>query len=579
VSAPHAQKDLALYGRLLGEARPYWGHISGMFLLSMLATPIALLTPLPLKIAVDSVIGSHAAPGFLGWAGTGTALLLAVALFFVTVALLDQVRQFGSLVLGAYTGEKLQLGFRARLFRHVQRLSLAYHDSTGTADSVYRIQYDAPAIQWIAVYGITPFLTAGLTLGAMLFVTARIDWELALVALVVTPALFLLTWISKRRLRTGWKATKQLESSALSIVQEVLTGLRVVKAFGQEEREHERFLARSGEGMRARIRLSALQGAFTLGIGTTTAIGTAAVLYIGVEHVRSGRLTLGSLLLIMGYLAQLYAPLQTITSSINSLQSSLASAERAFFILDRDPDVQEASHPRPLKRATGAVVFENVEFAYQEEPVLRGINLTVEPGIRVGISGATGAGKTTLANLLTRFYDPDDGRILLDGVDLREYALSDLRNQFGIVLQEPVLFSTTIAENIAYARPEASEQEIVAAAEAANADTFIRMLPDGYETLVGERGMRLSGGERQRISLARAFLKDAPILILDEPTSSVDTQTETGIMEAMERLMEQRTSFMIAHRLSTLERCDLRVVIEGGWVVDQWHARPVAASS
>jgi ATP-binding cassette subfamily B protein len=363
-------------------------------------------------------------------------------------------------------------------------------------------------------------------------------------------------------------------SSALSIVQEVLTGLRLVKAFGQEEREHERFVTRSGEGMQARIRLAAVEGAFTFAIGMTTTLGIAAVLYLGVKHVESGRLTLGSLLLVMGYLTQLYLPLRQISGSINSLQGSLASAERAFAILDRNPDVSQAAHPRSLGRAAGAVCFEGVWFAYQEEPVLRGVSFRVEPGVRVGISGATGAGKTTLVNLLTRFDDPDVGRILLDGVDLREYKVADLRNQFAIVLQEPVLFSRSIAENIAYARPEATFVDVVAAARAANADGFIRALPDGYDTLVGERGMRLSGGERQRVSLARAFLKDAPILILDEPTSSVDVRTETAIMEAMERLISGKTTFMIAHRLSTLEGCDLRLELEAGGIVNSQVVGP-----
>lgn len=558
--------DFSLYRRLLGQARPYWWHIAGIFAVSLLATPVALLTPLPLKIAVDSLIGKHSAPGFIAWAGSGTGLLVAVTVFFVGIALLDQLQQAVSNLLGTYTGEKLQLAFRARLFRHVQRLSLAYHDKAGTADSVYRIQYDAPAIQWIAVYGVTPFLTAGLTLAGMIAITARIDMQLALVALAVTPILFGLTLASRRSLRQGWKETKKLESSALSVVQEVLTGLRVVKAFSQEDREHERFLTASGAGMSARIRLAVIGGGFKLAVGMTTAIGTATVLFIGIRHVQSGRLTLGSLLLVIGYLTQLYAPLQAISASINALQSSLASAERALYLLDHDPDVHERENALPLDRAAGAITFDDVWFAYDDEPVLRGVSFSVEPGARVGVSGATGAGKTTLVNLLTRFYDPTSGVIRLDGEDLRAYKVADLRNQFGIVLQEPVLFSTTIAENIAYARPDATNAEIAEAARAAGADVFVAALPEGYATVVGERGMRLSGGERQRISLARAFLKDAPILILDEPTSSVDIHTEELIMEAMNRLMNGRTTFMIAHRLSTLDHCDTRIDVGDGRV-------------
>jgi ATP-binding cassette subfamily B protein len=269
----------------------------------------------------------------------------------------------------------------------------------------------------------------------------------------------------------------------------------------------------------------------------------------------------------MAYLAQLYAPLKTMSKKAGSLQSYLASAERAFALLDEEPDVNERPRARAVRRVRGEVVFDNVSFSYDgEQPVLQDVSIRVRSGTRVGVAGATGAGKTTCVSLLNRFYDPTKGRILLDGVDLRDYRLADLRAQFAIVLQEPLLFSTSIGENIAYARPEASSEDIAAAAVAAGAHEFVAKLPDGYNTLVGERGVRLSGGERQRVSLARAFLKDAPVLILDEPTSSVDVNTEAAIMEAMYRLMEGRTTFMIAHRLSTLEGCDERIELASGRV-------------
>ncbi len=299
-------------------------------------------------------------------------------------------------------------------------------------------------------------------------------------------------------------------------------------------------------------------------VGLTVAIGTAFVLFIGVRQVLTGSLLLGELLLVMAYLSQLYKPLETMGQKAADLQGSLVSAERAFSLLDEAPDVDERPHARTLRRASGAVKFENVTFAYDDEPVLHDISFEVSPGTRLGIAGTTGTGKTTLVSLLTRFYDPTTGRILLDGVDIRDYKLADLRNQFAIVLQEPILFSTSIAENIAYARPEAHHDDIVAAARAAHAHDVIESLAQGYDTPVGERGMRLSGGERQRIALARAFLKDAPIVILDEPTSSVDVKTEAIIMEAMDKLISGRTCFMIAHRLGTLEHCDARVVIEEG---------------
>jgi ATP-binding cassette subfamily B protein len=575
-----------IYQRVFREARPYRLQLLGMLALSLISTPVALLTPLPLKIVVDSVLGDKPLPGFMqpvvpGFitGSKGMILILAVALV-VIVALLAQLREICSLILSTYTGEKLVMDFRARLFRHAQRLSFSYHDWRGTADSIYRIQYDAPAVQWITTEGIVPLVTSMVTLVSMIYITALIDLQLALVALAVSPLLFLILRIYGQRLRTGWHGQKKLESSTLRVVQETLGGIRVVKAFGQEDRERERFTGKASETLRARIRLSFQEGGLGLMVGLVIAAGEAAVIFIGVRNVQAGTLTLGNLLLVMGYLSQLYRPLQSISKKVGDLQHSLASAERTFALLDQTPEVIEKPNATPLSRAKGAVSFQNVSFAYEgNNPVLQNVSFEVDSGTRVGIAGATGAGKTTLVSLLTRFYDPTSGRITLDGVDLRNYKIADLRKQFAIVLQEPILFSTSIAENIAYANPDATYEEIVAAARAANAHEFITHLPEGYDTQVGERGMRLSGGERQRISLARAFLKDAPILILDEPTSSVDMKTEALIMEAMTRLMHERTTFMIAHRLSTLVNCDVRLQIEGGRVIDFEQQRNMEAGA
>lgn len=566
--------DPALFRRILQQAWPFWPHILAVFLLGLVSTPLTLLNPLPLKVVVDSVLGQAPLPGFLDalvpeWATRSSLRLLAVAAALqVLIVLLAQLHEMADYVLRTRAGEGLTLAFRSRLFRHVQRLSFLFHDTRGTADSLYRIQYDAPSIREITIGSLVSLVSSSVLLVATIYIILRIHWQLALVALAVSPFLFLWARLYNLRMRRRYRAARDLESNALQVVQEVLAAFRVVKAFGREDSEQERFVRRSREGVQARIGLAVAEGLFGLVVNLTTAIGTALVLYIGVRNVQSGAMTLGEMLVVLAYVAQLYSPLRTISRQAATLQSSLASAQRSFELMDEAPDVQDRPGARPLERAAGAIEFRGVTFAYGNNGlVLDDVSFRVAPGTRLGIAGRTGAGKTTLVSLVTRFYDPTEGQVLLDGVDLRDYRLEDLRDQFAIVLQEPVLFSTTIAENIAYARPGARHDEVVAAARAANVHDFIASLPRGYETLVGERGMRLSGGERQRIALARAFLKDAPVLVLDEPTSSVDVATEAGIMEAMERLMAGRTTLMIAHRLSTLEVCDAWIEVENGRIV------------
>jgi ATP-binding cassette subfamily B protein len=546
--------------------RPYRLHLALTAFLVVCATPLSLLAPLPVKIAVDSVIGAHPAPAPIATlieaigAGSIGGRLAVVAALLIVVTLLIYGQGLVAWIAQTWLGEKLALDLRAALFRHAQRLSLAYHDRTGTTDSIYRIQYDAQSLQFVVVNALLPLLSAVLTLCGMIAVTAWIDLQLALVALSVCPALY---WITRRfnsRLKARWYEVKRLDSSAMSVVQETLCAVRVVKAFGQEDREERRFLGRSEERLAGQLDLARIQGKFDLAVGMTIAAGTAIALVIGVLHCMSGRLTVGQLFMVMAYLTQIYEPLKTISKKSADLQSGIVSAERALALLNELPDVAESANARSLARARGHFRLEDLGFAYEtERPILRNVNLDIPPGSRVGIRGQTGAGKSTLISLLMRFYDATSGKILFDGHDLREYRVRDLRDQFALVLQDPILFSTTIAENIAYGRPNAARDEIIQAARDANAHEFIMGLPDGYETKVGERGMRLSGGERQRVSIARAFLKDAPVLLLDEPTSSVDSRTEASIMEAMERLMRRRTVFMIAHRLSTLRTCDLQI--------------------
>jgi ATP-binding cassette, subfamily B, bacterial len=568
-----------LWLRILRQSRRCWPHQAGIAALSLLSMPLTLLYPLPLKIAVDSVLGQQPLPNFLvhflpPMRPGPVAIGFAVALLLV-IALLANLQGLASWYLQTYTGEKLVWDFRAELLSHVQRLPLAFHDRYGPTDSVYRIQHDAPSIQYVAIQGVVPLITALFTLVGMVYVCARIDFHLAFVALAVSPVLFALSLACSRLVRRRSQEIKELDSTALSVIQEVLGSIRLVKAFGQENREQGRFVRHSSKRMSGQVQLSMMQAVFNVMIGLTIAGGTAAALYIGVRHVRAGLLTVGSLLMVMAYIAQIYGPLQLLSTKATDLQAWFTSLERVFLLLDQTPEIAESPRALTLARSQGAFEFRDVSFVYDESGRgLHHVSFELPAGRRVGIVGATGAGKSTLLNLLMRFYDPTEGRVLLDGVDIRNYRIADLRRQFAVVLQEPLLLAASIAENIAYGKPDATDAEIEAAARAVSAHEFIARLPEGYETSAGERGARLSGGERQRISLARAFLRNSPVLILDEPTSSVDMQTEAAIMQATEALLQGRTTFMIAHRLHTLKNCDLILVLDQGRLVDVSRSQP-----
>lgn len=574
MSTNFAGSDLRVVVRVLRESKRYGLHLVGVLFLGLLAAPIALVVPFPLKLLADSVVGQQPIPGWLdallpgGAMPNRNSMLAVLAAVVIVVALMTQLQAYGTFFLQSYVNERVVLAFQSRLFARAQRLSLQHHDSVGGTDTLYRIHNDARQLQFLLTDGVLPLLSSALTLVAMLYVTWRLDARLCLIALSIVPVQLLLAWLFRRSVLDRWGEAKRLESQSLSVIQEVLASLRVVKAFGQEDRETNRFEKVARGSSTARIQLFGAEAIFGIAIGLTTAFGTAFVLYVGARHVAAGSLTLGELLLVLGYLAQLYDPLQAISKRMAKLQSAIASTKRSFELLDAPTEVLETKTPKRLVLADGGLRFENVSFAYETgRPALQSVSFAIESGTSLGIMGTTGAGKSTILNLLMRFYEPDSGRVLLDGTDIREYRLRDLRRQFALVLQDPLLFSTSIGDNISYADPHATREDVILAARAANVHRFIARLPDGYDTIVGERGAMLSGGERQRISLARAFLVDAPIIALDEPTSSVDSGTEELIMDAMARLMTDRTVIMIAHRLSTLACCDARIRIEQGEIV------------
>ena len=552
---------------------PYWPLATLLFALIALVGASQLLAPWPLKVLVDHVLGDHPAPDWLaslvGPKGDRTSLLYLAVGAGLAIALVHN----GLTVLNNYVQTKLEqrviLDFRSDLFQHAQRLSLAFHDQRRSGMLIYAINSQGDAVAGMIM--IVPTLIQSLlTLVGMFWIVLLMNKVLALLSMLVLPFLIYSVRYYATRIQSRLMHVCGLEGESLSIIHEAMLMLRVIVAFGREPYEYRRFREQGLRAVSARVDLTVRQTLFTLSVNMITAMGTAAVLGYGAYQALHGRLTVGDLLVVMAYIAAVYQPLEAITYTLGSIQDKIVHQRIAFGLLDTPPEIREAPNALALTDCRVAIAFEDVDFHYQERTdTLQQISFEVKPGQRVAIVGPTGAGKTTLISLLPRFYDPTGGSIRIDGHDIRELTLKSLRDQISLVLQEPLLFSGTIADNIRYGRMEASHDEILAAAEAANAHDFIMRLPQQYDTELGERGAKLSGGERQRLCVARAFLKDAPILILDEPTSAIDSRTEAIILEALDRLMVGRTSFMIAHRLSTIHHADVILVLDHGRLVQR----------
>jgi ATP-binding cassette, subfamily B, bacterial len=576
-----APGSFALALRLLREYSTGERRQMAFGVLTLLAAAgLSLLEPWPLKIVVDSVLGDEPVPSVLqGPLGAlqglfgGSAAVALLALLCVGVVVLRLLVGLVNMVnTQVLVGVGLRMVFRLRraVFDHVQRLSLAYHDSNPVGDSIYRVAWDTYSVQSVFNSAFTQGLSSLATLVGIVAVMAARDLELTLVAVAFGLPLIVLLKTFDRAVQRRSMAVHETESEVTSRVQEALSGIRVVQAFGGETRESRRFERRAEQSVDANLGLTLLQTGMGAGIGLVLAAGTAAVLWIASNRVLDGRMTAGDVVLLIAYVGMLYKPMQTFAQTANTMQRASAGAQRVFDVLDRRPDIVDRPSAQPLaSRPKGRLTFENVSFSYREgSPVLDGFTFEASPGAKIALVGPSGVGKSTLASLLVRFYDPTSGAIRLDGVDLRDIRLEALRRQIAIVLQEPVLFAASIRENIAYGNTEASFDEIIEAAKAAGAHDFVRALPEGYETAVGERGAFLSGGQRQRISIARAFLKDAPVLILDEPTSALDAATEADLLAALKRLMQGRTTITIAHRLSTIRHADCIIVLEDGRLVE-----------
>lgn len=557
----------------LSRARPYLRpyrramvYASALILLGAVA---ALAAPWPMALLVDSVLVDKPLPTYADrfLPDDRTGLVWAAVVLGLVVTLVTGVLNVLSNYVLTKLDQKLVLDFRSDVFRHVQRLSMDFHDNRRTGEFMSNVNNRASSIGAITV-AFPPLVQSALTLIGMFVITSRIDMRLALISLVVVPFLYYSTGLYAARVTPHVRRVRGLEGRSLNIVHEAIQMIRVIVAFGREGHEYDRFRTQGENAVDGRVRLTVRQTIFSLGVSLVTAIGTALVLGVGAFAVIDGDLRVGELIVVMSYVAAMYKPLETISTTVTGIQEKMVALEGAYELLDTPAAVVDPPDGVEVDRVEGHIVFEDVSFSYPSRPgTLRHLSFEIRPGQTVGVVGNTGAGKTTLLSLMPRFSDVESGRILLDGVDIRDYRLDDLRSQFSLVLQEPLLFTGTIKENIRYGRLDATNDEIRDAARAANAHGFITELPRRYLTRLGERGAQISGGERQRISVARAFLKDAPVLLLDEPTSSIDSRTEREILSALRRLMEGRTTFMVAHRLSTIRDADLILVLDDGEIV------------
>jgi ATP-binding cassette subfamily B protein/subfamily B ATP-binding cassette protein MsbA len=553
--------------------RPYRRTLLAVLALTILAALFGLAEPWPLAIILSDVLQQQKTSGVVQsvFGSEPTVWVILVTMVVARFLIIAVGNAFT--VLNHYLGSKMEqnmvLDLRSDLFAHAQRLSLTFHDERQTGALMSQINTQAAAVGNIVMV-VPPIVESLLTLVGMLVIATLIDWQLAALSLIVIPLLYWSFGLYGRRIVPRLQRVQSLEWRSLSIVHESMAMLRVIVTFGREDHEHRRFREQGQTAVDERVKLTVSQSLYTLGVQTTTAAGISLVLGVGAWHVLEGTISLGELIVMITYISSVYQPLEQLSMTVGTVHEQLVQFNASLDLLDTEPEVTEKPDAVELGRARGRVTAQGVSFTYSgRKATLSDISFHARPGERVAIVGHTGAGKSTLMSLLIRFYDPRSGRIELDGVDLRDLTLKSLRDQISVVLQEPLLFSGTIEDNIRYGKLAATEEEVVEAARAANADDFISGLPGGYGTIIGERGAQLSGGERQRICVARAFLKDAPILILDEPTSSIDSKTERVILDALDDLMEGRTSFMIAHRLSTVRHADQILVVSGGRIVER----------
>ena len=554
---------------------PHWLTLTLAFVAVIGESITDLLEPWPLKIVFDDVFGSKRMPdwlaGIVGWIGVDKFSILNFAVLSVlAIAIVGALSSYFEKYLTTSVGQWVMHDLRRVLYSHIQRLSLSFHDHKRTGDLISRVTTDIDAVQSLISSVLLGLLVNVLTLFGMMLVMLYLNWAFTLIALMVAPGLFLVVYHYTHRIKSASRAMRQQEGEVVNVLEEVLSSIRVVKAFAREDYEQKRFERESRESVEKALLARNVKAKLPPIVEMIVACGTCLVLWYGARLVLTGTLTSGELLVFLLYLGKMYKPMRELSKMTDTISKASVGWERIREVLENEMQIRDVRGAKRAPRFKGKIELNHVSFSYDRgEQVLRDLNLKIEPGQLAALVGPTGAGKTTIVSLLPRFYDPSSGEIRIDGIDIRRFKIKSLREQISFVLQETLLFRAPVWQNIAYGKPEASRAEIIRAAKLANADEFIERMPDGYDTMIGERGMTLSGGQRQRITIARAIIRNSPILILDEPSAGLDAESEKLVFDAIENLMEGKTSIVIAHRLATVIRADAIFVIDDGKVIDQ----------
>jgi len=553
---------------IAGLLRPHWKALTIAFVGVGGEAAASLLEPWPLKLVLDYLLQSRPLPVWMvpvvGWVGAGQLAILNVAVVSVAaIAVLGAVSGYLNAYLTANVGQWVMHDLRQTVYHHIHRLSLAEHDEKRTGDLIGRVTNDIDSVQDFVTSALLGIVANVLTLAGIIAVMLFLNWRFTLISLSVAPILFLVVYLFTRRIKKASRDVRRKESELVSTVEEVFSSIRVVKAFAREDYEERRFERQSLDNVAAALVARNIKMTLSPVVDIIVAVGTCVMLAYGARLVLAGELTAGALVVFLLYLGKLYKPMRDLSKMTDTVSKAGVGFERIREVLETEGGVRDVRHAKRAAPFTGDIAFDHVSFGYSPaQPILTDVSFSIKPGQVAAFVGPTGGGKTTIINLVARFYDPVSGRVTIDGADIREMTIRSLREQISFVLQETLLFHAPIWQNIAYGRPDATRAEIVSAAQLANAHEFIATMPDGYDTMVGERGVTLSGGQRQRIAIARAVIRKTPILVLDEPTSGLDAQSEQAVFQALDRLMQNKTSIVIAHHLSTIRHADVIFVVK-----------------